>query len=318
MPDTLFHIDGLKKHFRTNKKTVRALDGVSFDIFRGETLSLVGESGCGKTTCGRAILGVYQPTEGIVLWNGRSVSSLSKAERTSFRKKNQMIFQDPYASLDPRMTVAMSIEEGVKRHFTYSASERRELVNDLLRTVGLTTAYADRFPHELSGGQRQRAGIARALATKPEFIVCDEPTAALDVSIRAQILNLLMDLQRERGLSYLMISHDLAMVRHISDRVAVMYLGVIVELADVTSLYGRPLHPYTQALFSAIPQAEPQDSWLTHRIRLTGEIPGPTRIPAGCRFSSRCPYADDRCRAEEPRLTEWEPGHFAACLRSVP
>ncbi len=314
MSDVLFQIKDLRKYFRAGKKTVNAVDGVTLDVFRGETLSLVGESGCGKTTCARTLLGVYEPTEGIVLWNGKPLTGLSKAEQTDFRRRNQMIFQDPYASLDPRMTVAMTIEEGVKRHYSYSAAERRTLVLELLDTVGLTAEYADRFPHELSGGQRQRVGIARALAMEPEFLACDEPVAALDASIQAQILNLLMRLQKERGLTYLMISHDLAMVRHISDRVAVMYLGVVVELAEAETLYAKPLHPYTEVLFSAIPEADPESNWLSRRVKFTGELPSPADAPAGCRFSTRCPYADEKCRAEVPPLTEQEPGHFAACF----
>ncbi len=313
MADMIFQIDGVKKDFKTGKKSVKALDGVSFDILRGETLSLVGESGCGKTTCGRTILGVYEPTEGIVRWNGKSLSELSRAERTEFRRSNQMIFQDPYASLDPRMTVAMTVEEGMKRHFSYRASERREKVLSLLSDVGLTPEYADRFPHELSGGQRQRVGIARALALEPEFLVCDEPVAALDASIQAQIINLLMRLQRDRGLTYLMISHDLAMVRHISNRIAVMYLGSVVEIADAETLYDHPLHPYTQALLSAMPDADPDSRWLENRIKLTGDLPDPADPPSGCRFSSRCPFADETCRKTEPILTDREPGRRVAC-----
>ena len=313
MSDVLFHMAGLRKHFRAGKKTVKAVDGVTLDIYRGETLSLVGESGCGKTTCARTLLGVYEPTEGSVLWDGKPLPELSKAERTDFRRRNQMIFQDPYASLDPRMTVAETLEEGIKRHFSYSAAQRRSLVLERLDTVGLTAEYADRFPHELSGGQRQRVGIARSLALEPEFLVCDEPVAALDASIQAQILNPLMRLQKERGLTYLMISHDLAMVRYISDRVAVMYLGVVVELAEAETLYAKPLHPYTRALFSAIPEADPESRWLDRRVRLTGELSSPADAPAGCRFSTRCPYADNKCRVKAPLLTQREPGHFVAC-----
>ena len=313
MAETLFAVRDLKRYFQSGKKTVRALDGVSFDIYRGETLSLVGESGCGKTTCGRTLLGVYSPTSGEVRWNGKDVSALSRAEKTDFRKRNQMIFQDPYASLDPRMTVAEIIEEGMKRHFAYSIAERREKVRVLLESVNLTAEFASRFPHELSGGQRQRVGIARALALEPEFLVCDEPIAALDASVQAQIVNLLIRLQRERGLTYLMISHDLAMVRHVSDRVAVLYLGVIVELADAETLYEHPLHPYTRALLSAIPRAEPDSGWLQSRIPLTGEVPSPTAEITGCKFAARCPYATERCIKEAPALTEREPGRLCAC-----
>ncbi|MBQ9662609.1 MAG: ABC transporter ATP-binding protein [Oscillospiraceae bacterium] len=313
MRETLFQIQDLTKHFISGKNTVRALDGVSFDINKGETLSLVGESGCGKTTCARTLLGVYEPTEGSVLWNGQDTKSLTRAQRTDFRRRNQMIFQDPYASLDPRMTVAEIMEEGRRRHFSETAAERRKLVKQLLETVGLTAEFAARFPHELSGGQRQRVGIARALALEPEFLACDEPIAALDVSIQAQILNLLMRLQRERGLTYLMISHDLTMVRLVSDRVAVLYLGSIVELSDTEELYSNPMHPYTKALFSAIPKVEPDSNWLNARVQLTGEVPDPAHVPAGCKFAPRCPYATEKCRQKVPPLTDRGKGHLAAC-----
>lgn len=305
----LFEVQNLKIQFNR----IKAVDGVSFTIKKGETFSLVGESGCGKTTTARAILGVYSPADGRVLWNGKDIRTLSKPEMKDFRRKNQMIFQDPYSSLDPRMTVASIIEEGMKRHFKYGKAERHNRIVKLLNTVGLTEEYASRFPHELSGGQRQRVGIARALAIDPEFIVCDEPIAALDVSIQAQIINLLMRLQKERGLTYLMISHDLTMVRHISDRIAVLYLGSIVELADTDTLYSNPLHPYTQALFSAIPDADPDSDWLQSRVKLTGEIPSPSNSPTGCKFCTRCPYADEKCRSVVPQLREVERGHFIAC-----
>ena len=313
MPDALFQVKQVKKDFRRGKSLIHAVDDVSFSIYRGETLSLVGESGCGKTTCARTLLGVYEPTAGSVLWNGKGTKNLSRAERTAFRCQNQMIFQDPYASLDPRMTVSMSIEEGMKRHFNLSSAERQKRVEELLETVGLTAEFASRFPHELSGGQRQRVGIARALALEPTFLACDEPIAALDVSIQAQIINLLLRLQKERGLTYLMISHDLTMVRHISDRVAVMYLGSIVELSDTEALYEKPRHPYTRALFSAVPKAEPDSDWLKARLQLTGEIPDPGHIPLGCKFAPRCPYASERCRQAAPPLKEQKRGHFVAC-----
>ena len=305
----LFEIENLKIQF----SKVKAVDGVSFEIKKGETFSLVGESGCGKTTTARAILGVYPIADGKVLWNGKDISTLSKTEMKAFRQQNQMIFQDPYSSLDPRMTVASIIEEGMKQHFNYGKAERHKRIIELLNTVGLTEEYASRFPHELSGGQRQRVGIARALAIDPEFIVCDEPIAALDVSIQAQIINLLIRLQKERGLTYLMISHDLTMVRHISDRIAVLYLGSIVELADTETLYKKPLHPYTQALFSAIPDPDPDSDWLKNRVKMTGEIPSPSNSPCGCKFCTRCPYADGKCKAKAPALKEVESGHFAAC-----
>ena len=316
MSEVLFQVQDLKRYFKSGKITVKALDGVSFQIYQGETLSLVGESGCGKTTCARTLLGVYEPTGGSILWNGKNTAAITWTERTRFRQENQMIFQDTYACLDPRMTVAMSIEEGMRRHFSYSPAERRNKVEELLDTVGLTAEFASRFPHELSGGQRQRVGIARALALEPRFLACDEPIAALDVSIQAQIINLLMRLQKERGLTYLMISHDLTMVRHISDRVAVMYLGVIVELADAEDLYEKPLHPYTQALFSAIPQAEPGSGWLENRVPLTGEVPDPAHVPAGCKFAPRCPYATERCRQEAPPLTDRGKQHLTACWKN--
>lgn len=315
MPDALFQVKNLKKNFHRGKSVIHAVDDVSFSIYQGETLSLVGESGCGKTTCARTLLGVYEPTAGQILWNGQEVSRMSRVERSAFRRQNQMIFQDPYASLDPRMTVAMSIEEGMKRHFFLSAAERQKRTEELLETVGLTAEFASRFPHELSGGQRQRVGIARALALEPAFLACDEPIAALDVSIQAQVINLLLKLQKERGLTYLMISHDLTMVRHISDRVAVMYLGSIVELSDTEALYEKPLHPYTKALFSAVPSADPESRWLYNRVPLMGEIPNPGQAVSGCKFASRCPYAAEHCRRAAPPLTEQEQGHFAACWK---
>lgn len=315
MSDMLFEVRDLKQYFKSGKKTVRALDGVSFDLRKGETLSLVGESGCGKTTCARTLLGVYTPTAGTIRWNGKNTTSLPRKVRTEFHKRNQMIFQDPYASLDPRMTVGEIIAEGRKRHFTESAEQRQSVIRELLETVSLSAEFASRFPHELSGGQRQRIGIARALAMEPECLICDEPIAALDVSIQAQIINLLTQLQKERELTYLMISHDLSMVRHISDRVAVMYMGVIVEMADTEKLYGNPLHPYTKALFSAIPRADPEADWLGTRVPLSGEIPSPTAEITGCKFAARCPYTTERCKSEAPVLTEREADHISACWK---
>ncbi len=313
MRDVLFQAEDLKTGFRRGKNVIHAVDGVSFQIHEGETLSLVGESGCGKTTCARTLLGVLNPAAGRILYRGKDLSRFSRAERAAFRRQNQMIFQDPYASLDPRMTVSMIIQEGMNRHFHLSPAERQRRTDELLETVGLTAEFAPRFPHELSGGQRQRIGIARALALEPSFLACDEPIAALDVSIQAQIINLLLRLQKQRGLTYLMISHDLTMVHHISDRVAVMYLGAIVELADAETLCDHPVHPYTRALLSAVPRAEPGSSWLKERISLEGEIPDPAHAPAGCRFAPRCPCAGRRCRQEAPPLTECGSGHRAAC-----
>ena len=315
MADVIFKVRDLKRWFKSGKRTVKALDGVSFDLKQGETLSVVGESGCGKTTCARTLLGIYPSTQGTITWKGRDTATLSRSERTRFRKENQMIFQDAYACLDPRMTVSELIEEGMRRHFAYSVQNRREIVAELLKTVGLTAEFAARFPHELSGGQRQRVGIARALALEPECLVCDEPIAALDVSIQAQIINLLTRLQEERGLTYLMISHDLVMVRHISDRIAVMYLGVILELSGTEALYENPLHPYTKALLSAIPRVEPGSDWLDRRVQLDGEVPSPVDPPAGCKFFGRCPCAMECCGTEAPPLREVEPEHFAACWR---
>ncbi len=311
--EILYEVQGLKRYFTTRKGTVRAVDDLSFRIYRGETFSLVGESGCGKTTCGRTLLGVYKKTGGRVLYHGRDLDQLGQEERRLYRKNNQMIFQDPYSCLDPRMSIGTIIEEGMRLHFRRTAAERNQVTAELLHRVGLPAEFASRFPHELSGGQRQRVGIARALAMEPEFIVCDEPIAALDVSIQAQVVNLLIRLQREMGLTYLFISHDLSMVRHISDRIGVMYLGSLVELADAAALYERPAHPYTQALLSAIPRADPDVDWAAGRIPLKGEIPNPVDAPAGCKFCQRCPRATEDCRRSQPPLRELEEGHFVAC-----
>ena len=311
--EILYDVQGLSRYFPSKRGVVKAVDDVSFQIRKGETFSLVGESGCGKTTCGRTLLGVYSKTAGKVLYHGVDKDSLSKAQQKEYLQKNQMIFQDPYACLDPRMSIASIIEEGMKVHFSYSASERTAICAELLHKVGLPAEFLSRFPHELSGGQRQRIGIARALAMNPEFIVCDEPIAALDVSIQAQVVNLLIRLQKEMGLTYLFISHDLSMVKHISDKIAVMYLGSIVELGTPDALYNRPMHPYSKALLSAIPVANPDGNWAKKRIPLTGEVPSPVDAPAGCKFCKRCPYANETCKEQRPALRELETGHFVAC-----
>lgn len=311
--EILYDVQGLSRYFPSKRGVVKAVDDVSFQIRKGETFSLVGESGCGKTTCGRTLLGVYSKTAGKVLYHGVDKDSLNKAQQKEYLQKNQMIFQDPYACLDPRMSIASIIEEGMKVHFSYSASERTAICAELLHKVGLPAEFLSRFPHELSGGQRQRIGIARALAMNPEFIVCDEPIAALDVSIQAQVVNLLIRLQKEIGLTYLFISHDLSMVKHISDKIAVMYLGSIVELGTPDALYNRPMHPYSKALLSAIPVANPDGNWAKKRIPLTGEVPSPVDAPAGCKFWKRCPYAKETCKEQRPALRELEAGHFVAC-----
>lgn len=312
--ENLFEIIDLKKYFQVGKDaTLKAVDGINLNIRKGETLGLVGESGCGKTTCGRTILGIYPASGGQVLYNGKDVHAMNRAEKLKFKKDCQIIFQDPYASLDPRMTIGEIIGEGMDVHFNYSAKERQEKIWDLLQKVGLNAEHAARFPHELSGGQRQRIGIARALAVEPKFIMCDEPISALDVSIQAQIVNLLIKLQKEMGLTYLFISHDLSMVKHISDRVGVMYLGSLVELASNEALYSNPLHPYTQALISAIPVADPDMEATRERIKLVGEVPSPINPPPGCKFVNRCPHAMDICRKVTPELKEVEKDHFVAC-----
>lgn len=313
--EVLLDVRDLKKYFDVGKgKTLKAVDGVSFKIYKGETFGLVGESGCGKTTVGRTLLNIYKPTGGQIIFEGEDVSGLKKSEDIKkFKGKAQMIFQDPYASLDPRMTIGEIIQEGLYVHYPeMTEKERHNRTTDLLRIVGLNAEHGARFPHELSGGQRQRIGIARALAIEPDFIVCDEPISALDVSIQAQIVNLLNYLQWELNLTYLFISHDLSMVQHISDRIGVMYLGNMVELTDNRTLYANPLHPYTKALISAIPIADP-DAKGKKFIKLEGEVPSPINPPAGCAFSPRCRQCMEICKKEKPVLREVEKDHLVAC-----
>lgn len=311
--DIILEVKHLKKYFKVPAGNVKAVDDVSFAIRRGETFGLVGESGCGKSTTGRTIIRLYEPTDGEVIFKGKNLVNLSKKEMKSFSRSMQMIFQDPYASLNPRMTITDIVGEGIDIHKLSKGEERAERIYDLLETVGLNKEHANRFAHEFSGGQRQRIGIARALAVEPEFIICDEPISALDVSIQAQIVNLLQDLQKEKGLTYLFIAHDLSMVKHISDRVAVMYLGQIVELADSVELSTNPLHPYTEALLSAIPIPDPNIERARQRIILEGDVASPINPPDGCPFAPRCPKAMPICKEVRPVFEEVKPGHFVAC-----
>ena len=312
--DVLIEVKNLKKYFHVGPGAIlKAVDDVSFVIKKGETLGLVGESGCGKTTCGRTVLGLYPATEGEVNYNGVNIHKLKGKDKKEFTRKAQIIFQDPYASLNPRMTVGDIIAEGIDIHGIYKGEARTKKINEMLDHVGLNREHASRFPHEFSGGQRQRIGIARALAIEPEFIVCDEPISALDVSIQAQIVNLLIKLQKEMGLTYLFIAHDLSMVKHISDRVGVMYLGNMVELTTSKKLYSKPLHPYTQALLSAIPIPDPEIEKTRERIKLEGEVPSPINPKPGCRFAARCKFAKAECFEENPKLIEIEKDHFVSC-----
>lgn len=314
--EILLDVKHLKKFFDIDGQKLKAVNDVSFQIFKGETLGLVGETGCGKSTCGRTVIGLYGKTEGEVLFDGRNVHSLKGRDLKDFRRKAQIVFQDPYSSLDPRMTVAEIVGEGIDIHgLAKNKEDRNQRIFKCLEEVGLNEEHANRFAHEFSGGQRQRIGIARALAVEPEFIVLDEPISALDVSIQAQIVNLLVHLQQKNKLTYLFIAHDLSMVKHISDRIIVMYLGRIVELAESGELYRQPLHPYTQSLMAAIPIPDPnvEEQRRKSRKPLEGEIPSPLNPPSGCPFRNRCPYADRRCAEAAPVLHEVSPGHFAAC-----
>lgn len=314
--EKLLEIKDLKKHFKMGRgKVLKAVDGISFDIYKGETFGLVGESGCGKSTAGRTILRLYEATKGSVNFQGENVhAKKSKKELKKFNRNMQMIFQDPYASLNPRMTVADIIAEGIDIHgLVENGKERKKRVNELLEIVGLNKDHANRYPHEFSGGQRQRIGIARALAVDPDFIVADEPISALDVSIQAQVVNLLKKLQKERDLTYLFIAHDLSMVKHISDRVGVMYLGNMAEVATSDDLYEEPLHPYTQALLSAIPLADPEVERSRERIIVEGDVPSPIDPPSGCRFRTRCPFATDVCAKVVPEFQEYKQDHWVAC-----
>ena len=311
--DTLLEIRDLEVFFKVESGILKAVNGIDLVLQKGTTTGLVGESGCGKSTLGRSILGLYRPDNGRILFKGKDIHGHDRKERKRFRKEVQMIFQDPYASLDPLCVVSDIIAEGMDIHGLYPGSERRGRVIELLRMVGLSEGHANRFPHEFSGGQRQRIGIARALSVEPELIVCDEPISALDVSIQAQIVNLIKELQKRMDLTYLFITHDLSMVRHISDRIAVMYLGSLMEVAPADDLYEGSFHPYTRALLSAIPVADPEVERRRKRILLPGDVPSPINLGDGCSFRKRCDMASDICRSVRPDLIERRPGHFVAC-----
>lgn len=311
--EVLLELKDVKTFFKVNGGILKAVNGVNLTLHKGETIGLVGESGCGKTTLGRTIMRLYKPNEGTVNFKGKDIWKYNKKERFQYTKEVQMIFQDPYASLDPLTVIADTVSEGMDIHKMYTGEKRQERILELLSMVGLNKEHLNRFPHEFSGGQRQRIGIARALSLDPELIVCDEPISALDVSIQAQVVNLLKKLQKEFGLSYLFITHDLSMVRQIADRIAVMYLGSIVEIAPSEEIYTCNYHPYTKALLSAIPIANPKLERERKRILLSGDVPSPVNLPKGCAFAGRCPYATDRCREEKPELREIRSGHFAAC-----
>ncbi|MDO4473231.1 MAG: ABC transporter ATP-binding protein [Eubacteriales bacterium] len=311
--EPLIQVKNLCKYFHVGRNaTLKAVDNMSFNIYKGETVSLVGESGCGKSTTGRCMIRLYEPTSGQVIYDGKDITKLTKEEQKEFTKRVQMIFQNPYASLNPRMTVKEIVGEGLKVH-GLAQNEIDQRVQELLETVGLNKDHMSRFPHEFSGGQRQRIGIARALAVNPEFIICDEPISALDVSIQAQVINMLNELQDNLGLTYLFIAHDLSVVKYISERVVVMYLGTMVEMAETEELYGNTLHPYTKALLSAIPEADPKRAKENKRIPIKGEITSPINPKNCCRFAGRCQYATERCHNEMPELREVKPGHLVAC-----
>jgi oligopeptide/dipeptide ABC transporter ATP-binding protein len=309
----LIQVRGLKKYFNVEGKNLKAVDNLNLDIFKGETVGLVGESGCGKSTAGRTILRMYEATSGEVLFEGKNVFKYSRRELNKVRRQMQMIFQDPYASLNPRMTIEDIIGEPLDIHKIVTGTGRKKRIEELLGLVGLNSEHMNRFPHEFSGGQRQRIGIARALAMEPKFIVCDEPISSLDVSIQAQVVNLLKELQKKMGLTYLFIAHDLSMVKYISDRILVMYLGNMVELADSDTLCNNPLHPYTQALLSAVPVADPDAAREKNTVVLQGDVPSPINPPEGCPFSTRCPKVMDKCTKCKPVFKEVEPKHFVAC-----
>lgn len=324
MSENLVEVKHLQQYFPAggmgkNKQYVQAVDDVSFAIRKGETLGLVGESGCGKTTTGRTLLRLYEPTDGTIIYDGKVL--FDKKEKIAvdmlpYRRRMQIVFQDPYASLDPRMTIGDIVGEGIDiHHLCANAKERHDKIISLLERVGLNSEHANRYPHEFSGGQRQRVGIARALAVDPEFIVCDEPVSALDVSIQAQVINMFAELQEKFGLTYLFIAHDLLVVRHISDRIAVMYLGKMVELANANEIYDHPLHPYSKSLLSAVPVPDPKIARANQRIVLSGDIPSPLNAPSGCPFRTRCPYACDKCAESMPDFQEVSAGHFVACHR---
>ncbi|WP_342506083.1 dipeptide ABC transporter ATP-binding protein [Sporosarcina sp. FSL K6-2383] len=316
--EVILQVTDLKKHFPIKNKVlskgstaVRAVDGVSFEVFKGETLGIVGESGCGKSTMARVIIQLLQKTEGTIEMDGRRIDSLTGKELKKVRRDIQMVFQDPYASLNPKWTIGRTLLEPLKVHKIGSKKERKEKITDLLNAVGLNETYAERYPHEFSGGQRQRIGIARALVLNPRVIVADEPVSALDISVQAQVINLLKDLQDEFGLTYLFITHDLSVVQHISDRVLVMYLGKVVEISTTENLFKNALHPYTQALISAVPEVDPKAK--KERIILKGDVPNPANPPSGCSFHTRCPFAMDRCKVDIPELLESEPDQYVAC-----